>query len=106
MLEFPSTYAAISPDRLAVVVGGTGQSLTFAELEARANKAAHVLRANGLGLGDHVAMLLENRVEFFEVMWAALRAGIYVTPINWHLNPAEVAYIVNDCEASLLFGSA
>ena len=32
--------------------------------------------------------------------------GIYVTPINWHLNPAEAAYIVNDCGASLLFGSA
>ncbi len=106
MLEFPSTYAASTPDRLAVVVGGTGHSLTFGELEARANKVAHVLRANGLGVGDHVALLLENRVEFFEVMWAALRAGIYVTPINWHLNAAEVAYIVNDCEASLLFGSA
>ncbi len=107
MLQFPSTYAASAPDRLAVVVGGeTGRTLTFAELEARSNQVAHLLRDRGLGVGDHLAMLLENRTEFFEVMWAALRAGVYVTPINWHLNPTEVAYIVNDCGASLLFGSA
>jgi acyl-CoA synthetase (AMP-forming)/AMP-acid ligase II len=106
MLQFPSTYATTAPDRIAVVVGATGAALTYAELEDRANRVAHVMRAEGLGVGDHVAMLLENRTEFFEVMWAGLRAGIHVTPINWHLNPAEVAYIVNDCGASLLFGSA
>src|SRR4051812_29576301 len=106
MLEFPSTFAASAPDRPAVVVGGSGATLTFAALEARANQVAHLLRDRGLGVGDHVAMLLENRIEFFEVMWAALRAGVYITPINWHLNPAEVAYIVNDCGASLLFGSS
>ena len=106
MLQFPSTCAASAPDRPAVIVGETGQSLTFAELEARSNKVAHVLRGEGLTVGDHVAMLLENRTEFFEVMWAALRSGVYITPINWHLNPAEVAYIVNDCGASLLVGSA
>ena len=106
MLQFPSTYATTAPDRLAVAVGATGAALTYGELEARSNRVAHVLRAEGLGVGDHVAMLLENRTEFFEVMWAGLRAGIHVTPINWHLNPAEVAYIVNDCGAALLFGSS
>jgi long-chain acyl-CoA synthetase len=106
MLQFPSSYAATAPDRPAVVVGGSGKVLTYGELEARANRVAYVLRARGLGVGDHVALLLENRVEFFEVMWGALRSGVYVTPINWHLNPAEVAYIVDDCGASLLFGSA
>jgi acyl-CoA synthetase (AMP-forming)/AMP-acid ligase II len=103
---FPSTHAASDPDRPAVVVGGTDATLTYGQLEARSNRVAHVLRARGLGVGDHVAMLLENRTEFFEVMWAGLRSGVYVTPINWHLNPSEVAYIVEDCEAKLLFGSA
>ena len=106
MLEFPSTYATTAPDRPAIVIGGGRGTLTYAELEARSNRVAHLLRAKGLGVGDHVAMLLENRTEFFEVMWAGLRAGVYVTPINWHLNPAEAAYIVDDCGASLLFGSA
>ncbi len=106
MLQFPSSYAATAPDRPAVIVGRAGRTLTYGELEARSNQVAHVLRAHGLGVGDHLAMLLENRVEFFEVMWGALRSGIYVTPINWHLNAAEVAYIVEDCGASLLFGSA
>lgn len=106
MIQHPSAFAAVAPDRPAVVVGSTGQTLTYGQLEARSNQVAHVLREHGLGLGDHVAILLPNGTEFFEVMWGALRAGIYVTPVNWHLNPAEVAYILDDCGASLLFGSA
>jgi long-chain acyl-CoA synthetase len=106
MIQHPSSYAVTSPDRPAVIVGGSGKVLTYGQLEDRSNRVAHLLRDHGLGLGDHVAMLLENGTEFFEVMWAALRAGVYVTPVNWHLNAAEVAYIANDCGASLLFGSA
>jgi long-chain acyl-CoA synthetase len=106
MIQFPSTYAATAPDRPAVVIGQSGAMLTYAELEARSNRVAHILRKAGLGVGDHVALLLENRAEFFEVMWGALRSGIYVTPINWHLKADEVAYIVADCGATLLFGSA
>ncbi len=106
MLQHPSAHAVTAPDRPAVIVGGSGKELSFGELDARSNRVAHVLRDHGLGLGDHVALLLENGTEFFEVMWGALRAGIYVTPINWHLNASEVSYIVNDCDATLLFGSA
>jgi acyl-CoA synthetase (AMP-forming)/AMP-acid ligase II len=106
VLQFPSTYADSAPDRPAVIVGSTGQALTYGDLDRRSNRVAHLLRERGLGVGDHVAVLLENRTEFFEVMWAGLRSGLYVTPINWHLNPAEVAYIVEDCGASLLVGSA
>ncbi|HEY8524660.1 MAG TPA: acyl-CoA synthetase [Acidimicrobiales bacterium] len=105
-MQHPSAYAATAPDRPAVIVGGSGATLTYGELEARSNRVAQVLRNRGLGVGDHVALVLPNGIEFFEVMWGALRAGAYVTPINWHLTPAETAYIVNDCGASLLFGAA
>ena len=67
---------------------------------------AHLLRTFGLGPGGHVAVLLENRPEFFEVVWGALRSGLYVTPINWHLAPDEAAYIVEDCGATALVASA
>jgi acyl-CoA synthetase (AMP-forming)/AMP-acid ligase II len=106
MIQHPSSFAVTAPDRPAVVVGGSGRVLTYGQLEERSNRVAHVLRDHGLGVGDHVALLLENGVEFFEVMWGALRAGIYVTPINWHLRAGEVAYIADDCGASLIFGSA
>ncbi len=106
MMQHPSAFAKAHPDRPAVVMGDSGRVVTYAELDARSNQVAHLLRRSGLGVGAHFALLLENRAEFLEVMWGALRAGVYVTPINWHLNPAEVEYVVNDCGATMLIGSA
>jgi acyl-CoA synthetase (AMP-forming)/AMP-acid ligase II len=105
-IEHPKRYASTSPDRLAVVIGGTGQTRTYAELEDRSNRVAHLLRDRGLKPGDNVAILVENRAEYFDVVWGAMRAGLLVTPINWHLAPEEAAYIVADCGASALFASA
>jgi long-chain acyl-CoA synthetase len=105
-LQHPSRFAAEAPDRPAVIMGGTGQVLTYAQLEDRSCRVANLLRSYGLEPGDHVAALLENRVEFFEVAWGALRAGLHLTPINWHLTADEAAYIVEDCGASVLVASA
>jgi long-chain acyl-CoA synthetase len=106
MLQHPSAYARTAPDRPAVIHGTSGRSLSYGELDARSNQVAQLLRESGLGVGAHVALLLENRLEFLEVFWGALRSGMYATPINWHLSAAEVGYVVNDCGASLLFGSS
>ncbi|CAO5177509.1 Acyl-CoA synthetase (AMP-forming)/AMP-acid ligase II [Frankia sp. AiPs1] len=103
-IEHPKRFAASAPDRPAVILGD--QVLTYGELEARSNQLAHVLRSLGLGVGDHLAVLMENRIEYFVVVWAGLRSGLYVTPINWHLSTAEAGYIVSDCGASVLVASA
>jgi long-chain acyl-CoA synthetase len=87
---------------VAVIAGDTGDHLTYGGLEARSNQVAHALRAAGLRTGDHVALVIGNRPEFYEVVWGALRSGLYVTPINWHLSGDEVRYIVEDCGASAL----
>ena len=105
-LEHPSRIAAEAPDRPAVIMGGTGQVLTYGELEDRSRRVGHLLRSLGLETGDTVAVLLENRPEFFEVVWGALRTGLHVTPINWHLAPDEAAYIVTDSAAPVLVASA
>jgi len=105
-LLHPSRFAAEAPDRPAVIEGATGAVLTYGQLEERSCRVAHLLASVGCEPGDHVAVLLENRLEFFEVVWGALRSGLYVTPINWHLSPDEAAYIVEDCGASVLFASA
>ena len=76
------------------------------ELNERSNRVANLLWESGLRMGDHIAILLENRAEFFEVTWGALRMGLYVTPINWHLAPDEAVYIIGDCQASALVASA
>ena len=53
-----------------------------------------------------MAVLLDNEPAFFDAVWAGLRSGLYVTPINWHLTAAEAGYIVADCGATALVTSA
>jgi long-chain acyl-CoA synthetase len=95
-------WARIQPEVLAV------QSIwgdrTFGELNANSNRLARALRARGLRDGDGVAIVCSNRPEFAEVVHACLRAGLRYTPVNWHLTPDEVAYIVGDSQAKALFG--
>ncbi|MDT3445060.1 acyl-CoA synthetase [Pseudofrankia sp. BMG5.37] len=99
-------HAAVTPGRPAVVMAGSGATLTYRELDERSARFANVLAAAGLRREDGIALLAENDLHCFEVYWAALRSGLYVTPVNWHLSPSEVAYIVDDCEAAALIVSS
>jgi acyl-CoA synthetase (AMP-forming)/AMP-acid ligase II len=98
--------AARAPDRPAVIMGGTGTTISFAELDERSNRAAQLFRARGLERGATVAIFLENHVRFLELAWAAQRSGLYYTAINSHLTPDEAAYIIDDCDARLVVSSA
>ena len=75
---------------------------SYRELDSQANRLTHAFRAAGLRPGDPVALVCGNRPEFVEVYLAVLRSGLRLTPINWRLNPAEVVYILEDCEAVAL----
>src|SRR5439155_24557751 len=97
----PRVHARESPDKPAIVMGAGGVT-TYADLEAGANRLAHLLRAAGLRPGDGIALLSENHPRFFEVAWAAQRAGLYFTPVNSHLTADEVEFIVNDSGARAL----
>jgi long-chain acyl-CoA synthetase len=97
--EQPSDLLRRYGDRAAVVMGGSGETVTFAELDDRSTRLARVFDRAGLGPGDHVAVMLHNEPHFFTVIWAALRAGLFLTPINWHLGPEEAGYIIRDCGA-------
>src|SRR5580704_8911379 len=99
---YPGTYAAEAPDRVAAVMAETGESLSYAELERRSVQLAHVLHEAGLRPGDVVALLTENSLRAFEVYWAALRSGLYITAVNYHLRPGEVAHSVSDSAATAL----
>ena len=103
---YPGFHAAQTPDKPAVVMAGTGETLTYAVLDERSARLANVLAAHGLRPGDHVALLSDNNPHVFEVYWATQRCGLYITPVNSHLAAAEVAYIVNDCGAQALVVSA
>ncbi len=103
---YPGDYAESTPDKPAIIMGSSGEVVSFAEINARANRLARLLRESGLGKGDHIALFMENQPRFMEVVLAALRSGLYVTAINSFLTAPEVAYIVNDCGARALVTSA
>lgn len=103
---YPGTFADTTPDKPAIVVAETGAITTYAELDERSTRLANLLREHGLRPGDHVAFLADNTPEVYDVYWAALRSGLYVTGINNHLTPAEAAYIAADCGAQVLIASA
>ena len=95
-------HASEQPDRPAVIWANTGEVLSFSTLDQRSTCLAQYFRAHGLRRGDHIAIVMENTPDYYTVCWAAQRSGLYYTPINWHLTPAEVAYMVQDCGAKAL----
>jgi long-chain acyl-CoA synthetase len=97
--------AAEQPGQAAVIMAGSGQTITFAELNAAANRLAHVLFDAGLRPGDHIAFMLENRWELLAVAWAAQRSGLHYTPVSSRLLADELAYIVDDCGAEVFIAS-
>jgi long-chain acyl-CoA synthetase len=94
------------PDRPAVIMAGSGQVLTFRELDEASNRLAHLLRSRGVNRGGRLAIFVENQTHFLEVAWAAQRAGLAYTTVNSHLTADEAAYIVNDCGATVVISSA
>jgi len=98
-------YWAARNGQKPAVISPSGDR-TFAALNERANQLARALRRRGLRSGDAVALICGNRPEFAEVVYATQRAGLRLTPINWHLTGAEAAYIVSDCEAKAVVSDA
>jgi long-chain acyl-CoA synthetase len=102
----PCIHAARFPDKPAYRMAGSGETVTYGQLEARSNQFAQLLRARGVRAGEHIAVMLENHPRFFEILWGAQRAGIIYTAISSRLTTAEAAYIINDCGARLVVSSA
>ena len=86
-------------------MASTGDSVSYAEYEARTNRLAHLLRARGLGRGDHYAIFMENNDRYLEACGAGERAGLYYTCVNSYLTAPELAYIVNNSTSKLLITS-
>ena len=98
-------WAQRTPDKVAAHFPDSGEAVTYAALEARAGRVARWLAGLGLGPGEGIALLVENRPEFLEIAEGAKRAGLYYTPLSIHLRPHEVAYVLQDSGARLLIAS-
>ncbi|HBR85383.1 MAG TPA: acyl-CoA synthetase, partial [Erythrobacter sp.] len=94
-------WAKEKPDQVALEQEGS--ALTFAELEDRSRKIVAMLRARGLEKGDRIAWLGKNARHYFELFYSAARLGIVMVPIGWRLAAPEIAYILGDTGAKLLF---
>lgn len=103
---YPGAHAAHAPEKAAVIMAETGETLTYGALDTYANRLGRLYQWLGLKPGDHVAYCLENRLECPAVQWGAHYAGLYYTFISTRLTGAEAAYIVADCEAQVLLVTA
>ncbi|WP_007512066.1 acyl-CoA synthetase [Pseudofrankia saprophytica] len=99
---YPGLHAAAHPAKAAVVMGTSGERVSYRELDERSIRLARLLRERGVRPGDAVAIVAENHPRYLEVVWAALRSGFYLTAVNWHLAADEAAYLVNDSAAKAL----
>ena len=101
----PGTWAERTPEKPAIVLSSTGESVTYAELEDTANRLSRLFRAAGLQPGDHIALCLENRLEYLPIVWGAHYAGLYYTAVSSRLTTEELAYILEDSDSRAFLSS-
>jgi fatty-acyl-CoA synthase len=90
-------HALMQPD--ATALRFLGRTTTWRELDSRVSALSAALRQRGIGFGDRVLILMLNRTEFMESVLAINKLGAIAVPVNFRMTPAEIAYLVSDCEA-------
>ncbi len=103
---YPGEQVKVRPDQAAVVMAGSGETITYAELERRTNQLAHFLRRQGLKRLDHYSVFMENNARYVEACGAGERSGLYYTCINSYLTGEEVAYLLANSQSRVLITSA
>jgi acyl-CoA synthetase (AMP-forming)/AMP-acid ligase II len=96
---FPGAHLDTHGDKPAIIMGGSGFTQTYRELDDAANRLSRLLRAAGLNPGDHIAICMENHDRYMEVIWGCHYAGLIYTATSSRLQSAELEYIINDCGA-------
>ena len=82
---YPGHWGRVTPEKPALVVAETGEVITHGQLDERSTRLARAWRSAGLSPGDRVAVFMENHPRYLEVVWAALRSGVVITPVNRYL---------------------
>lgn len=99
---YAAEHAGRNPDQIAIVVGSTGEQLTFAEYEAQCNRFAHLLTERGLRRGARISVMGENGPMVFVAHGAAERCGLYYIPVNYHFTASEAAWVIDDSESEVV----
>ena len=90
----PWDVARTRPDHPAIIVADTGAQRSYGQMIGNANRLAHRLVADGLMPGDCLAILMENRPEFLEAVWAAKQLGVYYVCLPAAVTPSDAAYML------------
>jgi len=98
-IVYPGAHAAERPDHPAIIMAGSGQVITYAQLDEAANRLSNLFHDMGLLPGDHIAFCLENHPRFLEICWGAHYAGLIYTAISSRLTTDEMEYIIGNCGA-------
>src|SRR6266568_3219878 len=102
---YTGKHTHLRPLQPAFIMATSGETVTYAELEARSNRLAHLFRKLGLKRLDHYAIFMENNSRYLEACSAGERSGLYYTCVNSYLTPGELAYIVNNSCSRILITS-
>src|SRR6202795_993766 len=102
---YTGKHAHLRPLQPAFIMANSGEAVTYAELEARSNRLAHLFRQLGLQRLYHYAIFMENNSRYLETCGAGERSGLYYTCVNSYLTAGELAYIVNNSESRVLITS-
>jgi long-chain acyl-CoA synthetase len=102
---YTGKHAHLRPLQPAFIMANSGEAVSYAELEARSNRLAHLFRNHGLKRLDHYAIYMENNSRYLEACGAGERAGLYYTCVNSYLTASELAYIVTNSQSRILITS-
>src|SRR6266481_4762050 len=102
---YTGKHAHLRPLQPAFIMAGSGETVTYRELDARCNRLAHLFRKYGLKRLDHYAIFMENNSRYLEACGAGERSGLYFTCVNSYLTAGELAYIVNNSCSRILITS-
>lgn len=86
--------------KTAIIFDDVG--ITYAELDARSNRLAQALIAQGVRRGDRVAILSKNNIGFVDTLFATAKSGAALVPLNWRLAPVELGWIIGNCAPALV----
>jgi long-chain acyl-CoA synthetase len=101
LADIPDHHARITPDHIALIADE--RRVSWAELAERSDRVARALAVAGLGPEARVAMLGTDSERSYELLLGCAKAAMVMLSINWRLTAGEIAYIVKDAEAELLF---
>jgi long-chain acyl-CoA synthetase len=102
----PFHHARANPHKAAYIMAGSGETVSYGQLEERSNQGAHLLRRLGLKRGDSIALMMDNNARYLEICFAAQRSGLFFTAMSSRLSLPEALYILGDCAAKVLIVSS